>query len=112
MKNPDYHFLVFATVSPLSGMPQGVCNKKGAVDLLVSGERKSSTGGPECPGFQHQLPEDGEKVRLWLFTLPAGGYHEVPIRKSWITILDALEEGQPLMNADDLKGWKRDGTPE
>jgi len=43
MKNPDYHFLVCNSFR-VSGMPQGVCNKKAPLICSVTGEEIADRG--------------------------------------------------------------------
>jgi (2Fe-2S) ferredoxin len=94
MKNPDYHFLVCNSFR-VSGMPQGVCNKKGAVDLLGYLENEIVDRGLNAQVSSTSCLKMCEKGPAMVI-YPAGWwYHEVDTKKL-DTILDALEEGQPV----------------
>ena len=93
MKNPDYHFLVCNSFR-VSGMPQGVCNKKGAVDLLGYLENEIVDRGLNAQVSSTSCLKMCEKGPAMVI-YPAGWwYHDVDTKKL-DTILDALEEGQP-----------------
>ncbi len=54
MPKPQYHILVCNSFR-FQGEPQGVCNKKGAVDLLQYLEEEIINRGYRRPGFQHGM---------------------------------------------------------
>lgn len=94
MEKPDYHFLVCNSFR-LSGEPQGVCNKKGAPDLLPILEEQildrgldaivSTTG---CLKVCDRGPAMVVYPQNWWY----GNVDEDKIEE----ILDALEEGKPV----------------
>jgi (2Fe-2S) ferredoxin len=93
MKKPEIHILVCNSFR-LSGEPQGVCNKKGAADLLGYLENEivdrglnamvSSTCCLKCC-------EHGPAMVIY----PAGWWYQDVNLKKLDTILDALEENHP-----------------
>jgi (2Fe-2S) ferredoxin len=97
MKKPEYHLLVCNSFR-ISGEPQGVCNKKGAADLLGYLENEiidrglnaqvSATG---CLKFCEHGPA--------MVVYPAGWWYDRIDTGKLDTILDALENGLP---ADEL----------
>jgi (2Fe-2S) ferredoxin len=97
MKKPEIHILVCNSFR-LSGEPQGVCNKKGAKDLLGYLENEiidrglnamvSSTSCLKCC-------EHGPAMVIY----PAGWWYSEVNSSKLEKILDALEEGRP---AEDL----------
>ena len=94
MNKPEYHFLVCNSFR-LNGDPQGVCNKKGAPNLLQYLEEEildrgldgmvSSTG---CL----KLCEKGPVMVVY----PAGWWYGEVDEGKIDEILDALEEGNPV----------------
>ena len=93
MEKPDYHILVCNSFR-VTGEPQGVCNKKGAVDLLQQLEEEivdrglnaqvSSTG---CL----KVCDRGPAMVIY----PAGWWYGDVDEDKLDEILDALEEGNP-----------------
>lgn len=93
MEKPDYHILVCNSFR-MTGEPQGVCNKKGAVDLLQQLEEEiidrglnaqvSSTG---CL----KVCDRGPAMVIY----PAGWWYGDVDEEKLDEILDALEEGNP-----------------
>ncbi len=93
MDKPDYHILVCNSFR-VTGEPQGVCNKKGAVDLLQQLEEEivdrglnvqvSSTG---CL----KVCDRGPAMVIY----PAGWWYGDVDEDKLDEILDALEEGNP-----------------
>jgi (2Fe-2S) ferredoxin len=93
MKKPEYHILVCNSFR-LNGEPQGICNKKGAADLLGYLENEiidrglnvllSSTG---CL----KACEHGPVMVVY----PAGWWYGEVDSGKVDEILDALEEGRP-----------------
>ncbi len=93
MDKPEYHIFVCNSFR-LNGAPQGVCNKKGAVELLQMLENEivdrdlnamvSSTG---CL----KLCEKGPVVVVY----PQGWWYAEVDEDKLDEILDAMEEGNP-----------------
>jgi (2Fe-2S) ferredoxin len=93
MEKPDYHIFVCNSFR-LKGEPQGVCNKKGAVDLLGMLENEiierdlnaqvTSTG---CL----KVCDRGPAMVIY----PAGWWYGEVDEDKLEEILDALEEGTP-----------------
>jgi (2Fe-2S) ferredoxin len=93
MDAPDYHIFVCNSFR-LNGTPQGVCNKKGAVELLQMLENEiidrdlnamvSSTG---CL----KLCEKGPVMVVY----PQGWWYAEVDEDRLDEILDAMEEGNP-----------------
>jgi (2Fe-2S) ferredoxin len=93
MKKPDYHFLVCNSFR-VTGIPQGTCNKKGAVDLLVYLENEIVDRGINAQISSTSCLKACEHGPV-MVVYPAGWwYNEVDVSKLDI-ILDALEKGQP-----------------
>ncbi len=94
MDKPDYHILVCNSFR-LSGAPQGVCNKKGAPDLLQYLENEiidrglnaqvSSTG---CLKVCTKGPA--------MVVYPQGWWYGEVTEEKLDVILEALEQGQPV----------------
>jgi (2Fe-2S) ferredoxin len=94
MKKPALHIMVCNSFR-LGGEPQGVCNKKGAADLLGFLENEiidrgldamvSSTSCLKCC-------EHGPAMVIY----PAGWWYGEVNTAKLDTILDALEEGRPV----------------
>jgi (2Fe-2S) ferredoxin len=93
MKKPEIHILVCNSFR-VSGETQGICNKKGAADLLgyleneiIDRDLNAQISGTSCL----KLCERGPAMVVY----PAGWwYHEIDIGKL-DKILDALEKGLP-----------------
>jgi (2Fe-2S) ferredoxin len=93
MKKPEFHIFVCNSFR-LNGEPQGVCHKKGAVDLLGYLENEiidrglnalvSSTGCLKCC-------EHGPAMVVY----PAGWWYDEVDTGKLDKILDALEESLP-----------------
>ncbi|HYW80264.1 MAG TPA: (2Fe-2S) ferredoxin domain-containing protein [Thermoguttaceae bacterium] len=93
MEKPDYHLFVCGSFR-VSGDPQGICHRKGAVDLLQYLEGEiidrglnavvSSTG---CL----KVCEKGPAMVVYPSASWYGGLNEEKLDE----ILDAMEEGQP-----------------
>ncbi len=94
MDKPDYHILVCNSFR-LKGEPQGVCNKKGAVNLLQHLESEitdrglnvmiSSTG---CLKVCDRGPA--------MMVYPGGWWYGQVDEGKIDEILDALEKGEPV----------------
>jgi (2Fe-2S) ferredoxin len=94
VKKPQYHILVCNSFRT-SGQPQGVCNKKGAVDLLVALEEGIADRGLDamvsatgCLKVCDRGPALVVHPGNWWY----GGVDESKID----VILDALAENRPV----------------
>jgi len=93
MRKPEIHILVCNSFR-LTGEPQGVCNKKGAVDLLSYLENEIADRGINALVSSTSCLKMCEKGPVMVI-YPAGWwYQEVDMEKVDM-ILDALEENQP-----------------
>lgn len=94
MKQPDYHFLVCNSFR-LSGEAQGVCNKKDALSLLQTLEEaildRGLDGMVSSTGCL-KLCDKGPVMIVY----PAGWWYGEVDEEKVDTILDALEDGQPV----------------
>ena len=94
MKQPDYHFLVCKSFR-LSGEAQGVCNKKDALSLLQTLEEaildRGLDGMVSSTGCL-KLCDKGPVMIVY----PAGWWYGEVDEEKVDTILDALEDGQPV----------------
>jgi (2Fe-2S) ferredoxin len=97
MEKPEYHILVCNSFR-LSGDPQGVCNRKDALDLLQTLESEVVDRGIDALVSSTGCLKRCERGPI-VVVYPAGWwYHEVNLKKL-DRILDALEQGLP---AEDL----------
>ncbi len=94
MEKPTYHVLVCNSFR-VGGDPQGVCNRKDAVDLLQMLESEIADRGIDAlvssTGCLKQC-ERGPIVVIY----PAGWWYFGVTRQKMDVILDALEQGEPV----------------
>jgi (2Fe-2S) ferredoxin len=91
MNKPDYHFFICNSFR-VSGEPQGVCNRKGAVDLLQHleeelGDRDLDAMVSSCGCLK--ACDRGPVMVVY----PAGDWYGELDEDKIDEILDALEEG-------------------
>ncbi len=94
MKKPEVHFLVCNSFR-MSGEPQGVCHKKGAVDLLGYLENEIIDRGLNAQVSSTsclKMCEHGPAMVIY----PAGWWYQDVDMKKLEAILDALEQGRPV----------------
>ena len=93
MAKPQYHFLVCNSFR-LSGEPQGVCNKKGAVDLLQYLEEEIIDRGLDAQVSSTgclKVCDRGPAMVVY----PAGWWFGEMTEEKIDEVLDALDEGEP-----------------
>jgi (2Fe-2S) ferredoxin len=91
MAKPQYHILVCNSFR-LSGEPQGVCNKKGAVDLLQYLEEEIITRGLDAQISSTgclKVCDRGPAMVVY----PAGWWFGEMTEEKIDAVLDALDEG-------------------
>ena len=93
MKKPQYHFLVCNSFRA-NGDPQGVCNKKGATDLLQYLQSEIGDRGIDAVISLTSCLNVCEKGPVLVVYPNALWYYEVNEQKL-DEILDALAEGFP-----------------
>lgn len=94
MKKPQYHFFLCNSFRA-NGEPQGVCNKKGAVDLLQYLQSEISDRGMDAIVSTTSCLNVCEKGPILVVYPNALWYHEVTEQKI-DEILDAFEEGSSI----------------
>ncbi len=97
MKKPEYHILVCNSFR-VSGEAQGVCNKKGATNLLQYISEECSDRGLDVvvsPTGCLNVCEQGPVMVIQPDNLWYGGVQDEEVID---TILDALEEGEPAVD--------------
>ncbi|BAZ97575.1 MULTISPECIES: (2Fe-2S) ferredoxin domain-containing protein [Dehalococcoides] len=92
MKTPDYHILVCNSFR-VNGDPQGICNRKGAADLLGYLENEIIDRGLNVLVSSTGCLKACEHGPAMVIYPPGWWYGEVDTAKLDI-ILDALEDGQ------------------
>lgn len=93
MSKPQYHFLVCNSFR-LSGEPQGVCNKKDAVDLLQYLEEEIVDRGIDAQVSSTgclKVCDRGPAMVVY----PAGWWFGEMTEEKIDDVLDALDEGGP-----------------
>lgn len=93
MAKPQYHFLVCNSFR-LSGEPQGVCNKKGAIDLLQYLEEEIISRGLDAQISSTgclKVCDRGPAMVVY----PAGWWFGEMTEEKIDEVLDALDEGEP-----------------
>ena len=94
MNKPQYHILVCNSFR-LSGEPQGMCNKKGAVDLLQYLEEEIISRGLDAQISSTgclKVCDRGPAMVVY----PAGWWYGEVTEEKLDEILDKLEEGEPV----------------
>jgi (2Fe-2S) ferredoxin len=91
MKKPQYHFFLCNSFRA-NGEPQGVCNKKGAVDLLQYLQNEVADRGIDAIVSTTSCLNVCEKGPILVVYPNALWYYEITEQKL-DEILDALEEG-------------------
>lgn len=97
MANPAYHILVCNSFR-VGGDPQGICNRKDAVDLLQMLEMEIADRGLDALVSSTGCLKRCERGPIVVVYPNGWWYHSVTPQKIE-RILDALEQGQP---AEDL----------
>lgn len=93
MPKPQYHIMVCNSFR-LQGEPQGVCNKKGAVELLQYLEEEVINRGIDAQVSSTgclKVCDRGPAMVIY----PAGWWYGKVTEDMLDEILDALEEGNP-----------------
>lgn len=93
MEKPDYHIFVCNSFR-VCGDPQGVCNRKDAVNLLQTFENEIADRGLDAMVSSTgclKLCEKGPVVVVY----PQGWWYTEVDQDKVDQILDALEEGEP-----------------
>ncbi|MFH0880046.1 MAG: (2Fe-2S) ferredoxin domain-containing protein [Lentisphaerota bacterium] len=93
MDQPDYHIFVCNSFR-LSGEPQGLCNKKGSVDLLQFLENEIAARGLNAIVTSSGCLKACEKGPVMVVYPGAWWYGELNEERI-DTLLDALEKGEP-----------------
>ena len=93
MKKPQFHFFLCNSFRA-NGEPQGVCNKKGAVDLLQYLQSEISDRGLDAIVSTTSCLNVCEKGPVLVVYPNELWYFEITEQKL-DEILDALEEGSP-----------------
>lgn len=94
MNKPQYHILVCNSFR-LSGEPQGMCNKKGAVDLLQYLEEEIISRGLDAQISSTgclKVCDRGPAMVVY----PAGWWYGEVTEEKLDEILDKLEENEPV----------------
>jgi (2Fe-2S) ferredoxin len=94
MHKPQYHFLICNSFRA-NGEPQGVCNKKGAMNLLQYLQTEISDRGLDAIASTTSCLNVCEKGPILVVYPNELWYHEVTEEKI-DEILDALEENSPV----------------
>lgn len=97
MKKPQYHFFLCNSYRA-NGEPQGVCNKKGAVDLLQYLQGEVGDRGMDAIVSTTSCLNVCEKGPILVVYPNALWYYEVTEQKI-DEILDALEVDSPVPSA-------------
>ena len=93
MAKPQYHILVCNSFR-LTGGPQGVCNKKGATDLLQHLEEEIINRGLDAQVSSTgclKVCTHGPAMVIY----PAGWWYGEMTEETLDVVLDALEAGEP-----------------
>jgi (2Fe-2S) ferredoxin len=94
MAKPQYHILVCNSFR-LSGEPQGVCNKKGATDLLQYLEEEIISRGLDAQVSSTgclKVCTHGPAMVIY----PAGWWYGEMTEEKLDAVLEALEAGRPV----------------
>ena len=94
MQKPQYHFLVCNSFR-VSGEPQGVCNRKGAADLLQYLQSEIADRGIDAVVSTTSCLNVCEKGPIMVIYPEKWWYFGISEEKI-DQILDALEEGEPV----------------
>ena len=94
MHKPQYHFFLCNSFR-VNGEPQGVCNKKGAVDLLQYLQSEIADRGIDAIVSTTSCLNVCEKGPILVVYPNELWYFEITEQKL-DEILDALEEGSPI----------------
>ncbi len=94
MQKPQYHFLVCNSFR-LQGDPQGICNKKGAVNLLQYLEEEIIDRGINAQISSTGCMKVCDRGPVMVIYPNAWWYGELTEEKV-DDILDALEDGEPV----------------
>ncbi|MFZ5832101.1 MAG: (2Fe-2S) ferredoxin domain-containing protein [Planctomycetota bacterium] len=94
MQKPEYHFLVCNSFR-VGGEPQGVCNRKGAPNLLQYLQSEIADRGIDGVVSLTSCLNVCEKGPI-LVVYPQGWWYYEVTEEKIDEILDALEEGQPV----------------
>lgn len=93
MTNPTYHILVCNSFR-VGGDPQGICNRKDAVDLLQLLETEIVDRGIDALVSSTGCLKRCELGPI-VVVYPAGWWYHAVTPQKLEQILDALEQGQP-----------------
>ena len=93
MEKPDYHIFVCNSFR-LSGEPQGICNKKGAVNLLQHLENEIIDRGINALVTSTGCLKVCEKGPV-MVVYPAGWWYGQLDESKLDEVLDALEKNEP-----------------
>lgn len=94
MNKPQYHFLICNSFRA-NGEPQGVCNKKGAIQLLQHLQCEVADRGIDAIISTTSCLNACEKGPILIVYPNALWYYELTEQKI-DEILDAIEEGNPV----------------
>ena len=94
MRKPQFHFFLCNSFRA-NGEPQGVCNEKGAVDLLQYLQGEIADRGIDAIVSTTSCLNMCEKGPILIVYPNELWYFEIPEQKL-DEILDALEEGNPV----------------
>ncbi|MCH5375103.1 MAG: (2Fe-2S) ferredoxin domain-containing protein [Planctomycetes bacterium] len=94
MEQPDYHIFVCNSFR-VGGDPQGVCNRKDAVNLLQILENEIVDRGIDAMVSSTGCLKQCEKGPVMVI-YPQGWWYSAVDEQALETILDALEEGRPV----------------
>jgi len=97
MQKPDYHIFVCNSYR-VTGAPQGLCNTKGAVELLQTLQEEVVDRGIDAMVSSTGCLKVCEKGPV-MVVYPQGWWYAEVDEDKLETILDAMEEGEP---AEDL----------
>lgn len=93
MNKPDYHIVVCASFR-MTGQPQGVCHRKGAVDLLGHLENEILDRGINAQVSSTGCLKQCEKGPI-MVVHPGNHWYGQMDTDRVDEVLDALENGQP-----------------
>jgi len=93
MEKPDHHFFVCSSFR-VGGDPQGICHRKGAVDLLQYLENEIIDRGLNAMVSSAGCLKVCEKGPA-MVVYPAGTWYGELDEEKLDEILDAIEDGQP-----------------
>jgi (2Fe-2S) ferredoxin len=93
MEKPTYHVLVCNSFR-VGGDPQGVCNRKDAVDLLQMLESEVADRGIDALVSSTGCLKQCERGPI-VVVYPPGWWYCGVTRQKMDVILDALEQGEP-----------------